>query len=70
MNAFIPSNVYPRVLEAMARPTIGQLDPKFINLMDKINALYAPHESLLILKEEEIEYFWKRYKSKGEKLIL
>ena len=34
-----PSNVDPRVLEAMARPTIGHLDPKFIDLMDHIKEL-------------------------------
>lgn len=34
-----PSNVHPRVLEAMARPTIGHLDPKFIELMDEIKVL-------------------------------
>jgi alanine-glyoxylate transaminase / serine-glyoxylate transaminase / serine-pyruvate transaminase len=34
-----PSNVHPRVLEAMARPTIGHLDPKFICLMDEIKEL-------------------------------
>jgi len=34
-----PSNVHPRVLEAMARPTIGHLDPKFIELMDNIKSL-------------------------------
>jgi alanine-glyoxylate transaminase / serine-glyoxylate transaminase / serine-pyruvate transaminase len=34
-----PSNVHPRVLEAMARPTIGHLDPEFIELMDEIKEL-------------------------------
>lgn len=34
-----PSNVHPRVLEAMARPTIGHLDPKLIELMDEIKEL-------------------------------
>ena len=33
-----PSNVHPRVLEAMAKPTIGHLDPMFINLMDEIKS--------------------------------
>ena len=33
------SNVHPRVLEAMARPTIGHLDPAFIGLMDEIKSL-------------------------------
>jgi alanine-glyoxylate transaminase/serine-glyoxylate transaminase/serine-pyruvate transaminase len=34
-----PSDVNPRVLDAMARPTIGHLDPKFIELMDEIKEL-------------------------------
>ncbi|MEN8131995.1 MAG: alanine--glyoxylate aminotransferase family protein [Pseudomonadota bacterium] len=34
-----PSNVHPRVLEAMSRPTIGHLDPLFITLMDEIKTL-------------------------------
>lgn len=34
-----PSNVHPKVLKAMSRPTIGHLDPKFIDLMDEIKSL-------------------------------
>jgi len=34
-----PSDVSPRVLEALARPTIGHLDPAFVALMDEIKAL-------------------------------
>ncbi|MCB1616091.1 MAG: alanine--glyoxylate aminotransferase family protein [Pseudomonadales bacterium] len=34
-----PSDVNPRVLEAMSRPTIGHLDPAFIGLMDELKAL-------------------------------
>ncbi len=34
-----PSDVHPRVLEAMSRPTIGHLDPTFIALMDDIKGL-------------------------------
>ena len=34
-----PSDVAPRILAAMARPTIGHLDPAFIGLMDEIKAL-------------------------------
>jgi alanine-glyoxylate transaminase/serine-glyoxylate transaminase/serine-pyruvate transaminase len=30
-----PSNVHPRVLEAMSRPTIGHLDPNSSNLWMK-----------------------------------
>lgn len=34
-----PSDVPPRVLEALARPTIGHLDPAFVALMDEVKAL-------------------------------
>ncbi|MEY6431980.1 alanine--glyoxylate aminotransferase family protein [Thioalkalicoccus limnaeus] len=34
-----PADVHPRVLAAMARPTIGHLDPQFVALMDDIKAL-------------------------------
>ena len=34
-----PSCVYPEVYEALARPTIGHLDPKFISIMDEIKGL-------------------------------
>jgi alanine-glyoxylate transaminase/serine-glyoxylate transaminase/serine-pyruvate transaminase len=34
-----PSDVPPRILEALGRPTIGHLDPKFIELMDEVKAL-------------------------------
>jgi len=34
-----PSDVSPRVLGALARPTIGHLDPKFLELMDEIKVL-------------------------------
>ncbi|HMB15345.1 MAG TPA: hypothetical protein VKN62_03440, partial [Pelovirga sp.] len=34
-----PSDVSPRVLEALARPTIGHLDPRFIDLMDELKEL-------------------------------
>jgi len=34
-----PSNVYPRILKALARPTIGHLDPAFIAMMDEIKEL-------------------------------
>ncbi len=33
-----PSDVPPRVLEAMSRPTIGHLDPVFLELMDRVRA--------------------------------
>ncbi len=34
-----PSDVHPRVLTAMARPTIGHLDPAFVAMMEEIKAL-------------------------------
>jgi len=34
-----PSDVHPRVLGALARPTIGHLDPAFTGLMDEIKDL-------------------------------
>ena len=34
-----PSNVNPRILEAMSRPTIGHLDPTFVSMMDELKEL-------------------------------
>ncbi|NOU00426.1 MAG: alanine--glyoxylate aminotransferase family protein, partial [Gallionella sp.] len=34
-----PSDVNPRILEAMSRPTIGHLDPMFVAMMDEMKAL-------------------------------
>ncbi|MDQ6973543.1 MAG: aminotransferase class V-fold PLP-dependent enzyme, partial [Mariprofundaceae bacterium] len=34
-----PSDVSPRVLSALARPTIGHLDPQFIHMMDEVKCL-------------------------------
>ncbi|MDH5649904.1 MAG: alanine--glyoxylate aminotransferase family protein [Gammaproteobacteria bacterium] len=34
-----PSDVHPRILSAMARPTIGHLDPAFVGMMDEIKSL-------------------------------
>jgi alanine-glyoxylate transaminase/serine-glyoxylate transaminase/serine-pyruvate transaminase len=34
-----PSDVHPRVLAAFARPTIGHLDPKFVEMMDEVKTL-------------------------------
>jgi len=30
-----PSDVPPRILEAIGRPTLGHLDPEFVGLMDE-----------------------------------
>ncbi|MFN3163419.1 MAG: pyridoxal-phosphate-dependent aminotransferase family protein [Pseudohongiellaceae bacterium] len=34
-----PSDVNPRILEALSRPTIGHLDPAFIGMMDEVKEL-------------------------------
>ncbi|MDQ7075858.1 MAG: alanine--glyoxylate aminotransferase family protein [Gammaproteobacteria bacterium] len=34
-----PSDVHPRILEAMSRPTIGHLDPMFVGMMDEVKSL-------------------------------
>jgi alanine-glyoxylate transaminase / serine-glyoxylate transaminase / serine-pyruvate transaminase len=34
-----PSNVNPRVLKAMATPTVGHLDPQFLNVLTEISAM-------------------------------
>lgn len=34
-----PSDVSPRVLAAMARPTLGHLDPVFVQMMDEVKAM-------------------------------
>ncbi|MFZ0390457.1 MAG: alanine--glyoxylate aminotransferase family protein [Calditrichia bacterium] len=44
-----PSDLYPRVLEALSRPTIGHLDPQFIRMMDEVKALL---QSAFLTKNE------------------
>ena len=34
-----PSDVSPRVLNALSRPCIGHLDPMFIGMMDEVKQL-------------------------------
>ena len=34
-----PSDVHPRVTSAMARPTIGHLDPAFVGMMDEVKQM-------------------------------
>lgn len=34
-----PSDVHPRILSALARPTIGHLDPTFVGMMDEVKTL-------------------------------
>ena len=37
-----PSNAHPRVLEAMARPLIGHMDPQFLALMEEVQERLRP----------------------------
>ena len=34
-----PSDVHPRILDAMASPTIGHLDPAFVCMMDEVKEM-------------------------------
>jgi alanine-glyoxylate transaminase/serine-glyoxylate transaminase/serine-pyruvate transaminase len=34
-----PSDVHPRILSALARPTLGHLDPQFVAMMDEVKGL-------------------------------
>ena len=47
-----PSDVHPRVTAAMARPTIGHLDPAFVGMMDEVKQMlqyaYATSNKLTI----------------------
>jgi alanine-glyoxylate transaminase/serine-glyoxylate transaminase/serine-pyruvate transaminase len=47
-----PSDVSPRVLEALGRPTIGHLDPLFVGMMDEVRGLlqyaFQTHNALTI----------------------
>lgn len=36
-----PSNVHPRVLQALAMPTLGHLDPEFLEIMNRTKELLA-----------------------------
>ena len=47
-----PSDVHPRITAAMARPTIGHLDPVFVGMMDQVKEMlqyaFATQNSLTI----------------------
>ncbi|MCB9081011.1 MAG: alanine--glyoxylate aminotransferase family protein [Lewinellaceae bacterium] len=34
-----PSDIYPEVLAALSRPTVGHLDPEFVRMMDELRVL-------------------------------
>ena len=58
-----PSDVPPQILEALARPTIGHLDPQFVVLMDELNVYYnmffKPRTSLLCQSLHPDRPAWK-----------
>ncbi|MCK4276642.1 MAG: alanine--glyoxylate aminotransferase family protein, partial [Phycisphaerae bacterium] len=47
-----PSDVSPRVLQAMARPTIGHLDPQFLTILNEVRqmlqAVFQTHSKLTL----------------------
>src|SRR5881392_3434971 len=34
-----PSDIHPRVLAALARPTVGHMDPYYLHIMDELQAM-------------------------------
>lgn len=34
-----PTNLYPEVSEALTRPEVGHLDPKFVEMMDEVKSM-------------------------------
>jgi alanine-glyoxylate transaminase/serine-glyoxylate transaminase/serine-pyruvate transaminase len=48
-----PSDVHPRILSAMARPTIGHLDPAFVGMMNEtkegLKTIFKTENELTIL---------------------
>src|SRR5690349_5600998 len=34
-----PSDIHPRVLEALSRPTVGHLDPYYLKIMDELQSM-------------------------------
>ena len=40
-----PSSVSPKVYSSIGKPTIGHLDPKFIEIMESIGAKFSREKS-------------------------
>jgi len=34
-----PTNLYPEASEALIRPEVGHLDPKFVEMMDEVKSM-------------------------------
>ena len=34
-----PTNLYPEISEALTRPEVGHLDPKFVEMMDEVKSM-------------------------------
>ena len=73
-----PSDVNPRILQAMSRPTIGHLDPEFIRMMDEIKELlqYAfqtKNEMTMVVSapgSDEMEACFVNLVEPGDKVIV
>ncbi len=48
-----PSDVPQHILDAMARPTIGHLDPAFVELMEQIKAMLRMAIKLMLAEQEK-----------------
>lgn len=59
-----PSDIYPQVLQALSRPTIGHLDPLFITMMDELKALlqyaFQTQNPFTIAVSALVAQEWKR----------
>lgn len=59
-----PSDVYPQVLQALAKPTIGHLDPLFLSMMDELKCLlqyaFQTENPLTIALSAPVVRGWRR----------
>jgi alanine-glyoxylate transaminase/serine-glyoxylate transaminase/serine-pyruvate transaminase len=73
-----PSDVPPRVLAAMARPTIGHLDPAFVGMMDELKSLlryaFQTRNELTSRFRRRVRWAWRPASSilvsPGDKVIV
>lgn len=60
-----PSDVHPRVLQAMATPMIGHMDPAFMKILDEVMRLlrYVFKQTMNSRSpcQEQAVQGWKRY---------
>ena len=62
-----PSDVSSRVLAALARPTIGHLDPEFVRMMDEVKAMlqnaFRTRNAMTMPVSAPVPREWKRASS-------